>query len=103
VRVLAGDIALPRYALTRAQWLWLAHNIDVVVHNGAVVNAVLPYESLRDANVGGTRDGAGAVRHGVAEAARLRVDAVDSRERAVAAPPTPRCRRGSAPRSTATR
>jgi thioester reductase-like protein len=56
VRVLAGDIAQPRYALSRTQWVWLAHNIDAVVHNGAVVNAVLPYESLRDANVGGTRE-----------------------------------------------
>jgi small GTP-binding protein len=42
--------------LTRTQWLWLAYNIDVVVHNGAIVNAVLPYESLRAANVGGTRE-----------------------------------------------
>jgi thioester reductase-like protein len=54
-RALAGDLALPRFGVTAEQWHWLAHEVDCVVHNGAVVNAVLPYESLRDANVGGTR------------------------------------------------
>jgi thioester reductase-like protein len=48
-------LALPRFGVTAEQWRWLAHEIDCVVHNGAVVNAVLPYESLREANVGGTR------------------------------------------------
>lgn len=51
-----GDFSQPRFGLSEKQWNDYALKIDSIVHCGATVNMVLPYESLRDANVGGTQE-----------------------------------------------
>ncbi|WP_436760739.1 non-ribosomal peptide synthetase [Streptosporangium sp. V21-05] len=47
----AGDLDLPRLGLTAGKFAELADSIDLVVHNGALVNFALPYRRLRRANV----------------------------------------------------
>ncbi|WP_111766002.1 thioester reductase domain-containing protein [Nakamurella deserti] len=54
VEVVLGDLAAPRLGLTDAVWADLACRSDVIVHNGAWVNFVLPYQPLKPVNVGGT-------------------------------------------------
>lgn len=56
LEVLAGDIAEPRLGLDEATWERLAGEVDLVVHAGALVNHVLPYRHLFDANVLGTAE-----------------------------------------------
>jgi L-aminoadipate-semialdehyde dehydrogenase len=46
-----GDISKPQLGLSTPEWTRLAASVDVVVHNGAQVNWMLPYSSLRAANV----------------------------------------------------
>lgn len=54
VKVIAGDLAKPKLGLSQQRWQQLAKNLDVIYHNGALVNFVLPYAKLREANVLGT-------------------------------------------------
>ncbi|MFG7944029.1 carboxylic acid reductase [Streptomyces cacaoi] len=54
--VLAGDITEPRLGLDEATWERLADEVDLIVHAGALVNHVLPYHHLFDANVLGTAE-----------------------------------------------
>ena len=56
VSAVTGSLGEPRLGLTEAAWARLAAEVDVVVHNGAQVHWVLPYASLRPANVQGTLD-----------------------------------------------
>ncbi|ADB33169.1 amino acid adenylation domain protein [Kribbella flavida DSM 17836] len=51
-----GDLSLPRFGLGQEEWDRLASVVDVVVHNGAMVNLVLGYRSHRAANVLGTAE-----------------------------------------------
>jgi myxalamid-type polyketide synthase MxaB len=51
-----GDLEKPRFGLSEASFRDLADRVDVVIHNGASVNLVFPYEMLRDVNVGGTKE-----------------------------------------------
>jgi amino acid adenylation domain-containing protein/thioester reductase-like protein len=53
---LAGDLAEPRLGLSDAAFRDLARGIDVIYHAGALVNFIYPYQELRGANVGGTRE-----------------------------------------------
>ena len=53
VRAVPGDLSLPLLGLAPDVFDELAM-ADAVYHAGAYVNAILPYESLRAANVGGT-------------------------------------------------
>lgn len=55
VRAVVGDLAEPRLGLTQEQWDDLASTVDVIYHNGALVNFVYPYSALKAANVGGTQ------------------------------------------------
>jgi len=50
-----GDLALPALGLSTAQFAELAATIEVIYHNGAVVNFIVPYHALRAANVEGTK------------------------------------------------
>ncbi len=50
----AGDLEKPLFGLAPDVFARLAGECDAVVHNGALVNWVLPYAQLRAANVGGT-------------------------------------------------
>ncbi len=56
LEVLAGDIAEPGLGLDGATWERLTGEVDLVVHAGALVNHVLPYHHLFDANVLGTAE-----------------------------------------------
>jgi amino acid adenylation domain-containing protein/thioester reductase-like protein len=49
-----GDLASPRLGLTAEEFASLAASVDAIYHNGAYVNFVYPYPSLRPANVVGT-------------------------------------------------
>jgi len=51
LEVVAGDISKPRLGLSEEIWNRLADEVDVIIHNGAQVNWMLPYSSLRAANV----------------------------------------------------
>ncbi|MFW6693098.1 amino acid adenylation domain-containing protein [Streptomyces sp. MAR4 CNX-425] len=56
LEVVAGDIAEPRLGLDEPTWARLAADVDAVVHSGALVNHVLPYQHLFEANVLGTAE-----------------------------------------------
>jgi thioester reductase-like protein len=56
VRLVCGDLASPQLGLSAGTWQELAENVDTIVHNGAQVDYVLNYETLRLANVEGTRE-----------------------------------------------
>ncbi|MEG8234015.1 amino acid adenylation domain-containing protein [Pseudomonas orientalis] len=55
VEYVAGDLALPNLGLSEHQWQMLAEEVDVIYHNGALVNFVYPYSALKATNVGGTQ------------------------------------------------
>ncbi|EPE06501.1 nonribosomal peptide synthetase 10 [Ophiostoma piceae UAMH 11346] len=56
IEIVTGDLALPSLGLGSAQFDDLAKQVQAVVHAGAHVNLVYPYDALRDANVGGTKE-----------------------------------------------
>lgn len=43
--VMEGDLAQDRLGLCDIHYSTLCNSVDLVIHNGAVVNAVLPYAS----------------------------------------------------------
>lgn len=56
VHPISGDLASPRLGLDAATWRRLAEHVHTIFHNGALVNYVLDYQTMRDANVGGTNE-----------------------------------------------
>jgi len=54
VVVIPGDLTAPLLGLPEDEYRALAERVDTVVHCGALVNMVLPYEALHATNVGGT-------------------------------------------------
>lgn len=56
LEVLAGDLGSPGLGLDNADWQQLAGRVDLIVHCGAHVNHVLPYNQLFAANVAGTAE-----------------------------------------------
>lgn len=54
VKVVCGDIARARLGVKDSEWDFLAKNIHTIYHNGALVNYLLDYESMRHANINGT-------------------------------------------------
>jgi len=52
--VVLGDLAAPLLGLTPEIYEWLAEQADAIIHNGAWVNFIFPYQHLKSANVGGT-------------------------------------------------
>lgn len=56
VRVVCGDLAEPHLGLGAPGFQHLAEGVDVIVHNGALVNYVRTYDALRPANVAGTHE-----------------------------------------------
>ena len=54
VDVIDGDLTHPDLGLSQARLEELATGVDAIVHCGAAVNWVFPYEALRSANVLGT-------------------------------------------------
>jgi myxalamid-type nonribosomal peptide synthetase MxaA len=51
-----GDFAQPRLGLSPQQFDAMAERVDLILHNGGLVNFTLPYERLKPANVEGTRE-----------------------------------------------
>lgn len=49
-----GDLSLPLLGLSGEKWQELSDCIEVVYHNGAVLNFVYPYSFLKTTNVNGT-------------------------------------------------
>ena len=56
LEVLPGDLGLPSLGLDAATWDRLAGTVDLIVHTGAHVNHVLPYNQLFAANVVSTAE-----------------------------------------------
>ncbi|KAM6521077.1 large subunit of alpha-aminoadipate reductase, variant 2 [Fusarium solani] len=56
LEVVVGDISKPRLGLLEETWDHLSNTVDLVIHNGAQVNWMLPYSSMRAANVLSTLD-----------------------------------------------
>ncbi|KAJ2753438.1 large subunit of alpha-aminoadipate reductase, partial [Coemansia nantahalensis] len=51
VSAVIGDLAQPRLGLSDADWQRCVEGVDAIVHNGALVHWVYPYEKLRAPNV----------------------------------------------------
>lgn len=49
-----GDLSASHLGLSEENWNHLADNIEVIYHNGALLNFVFPYEFLKETNVNGT-------------------------------------------------
>jgi thioester reductase-like protein len=54
--VVVGNLSQPLLGLARAEFEWLAGQIDVIYHCAALVNFSFSYESLRPTNVLGTQE-----------------------------------------------
>ncbi|MGE7888622.1 amino acid adenylation domain-containing protein [Bacillus cereus] len=50
----SGDLSSPNLGLEQTKFDFLALEVDVIYHNGALVNFTYPYHSLKSANVDGT-------------------------------------------------
>lgn len=51
IHVVLGDLSVPQFGASDSKWKELTETIDVIIHNGALVHWVYPYDKLRDANV----------------------------------------------------
>lgn len=51
-----GDLSRKYFGLSKESFNELSKKIDLIYHNGALVNFIYPYSALRDANVGGTHE-----------------------------------------------
>jgi L-aminoadipate-semialdehyde dehydrogenase len=49
-----GDLGLPRLGLSQPHWDQLSEQVDIIIHNGALVHWIYPYSKLKAANVCGT-------------------------------------------------
>lgn len=56
LRCVCGSLGQPQFGLSQAVWDELVGQVDVVIHNGAMVHWVYPYSTLKPANVLGTID-----------------------------------------------
>ena len=53
---MTGDIGQEQLGLDAPTWERLAKDVDAIVHTGALVNHLMPYANLFDANVNGTAE-----------------------------------------------
>ena len=51
-----GDLSKPHFGLAPEVYQRLAHELDMVVHNGALVNHAFSYQQLFEPNVLGTAE-----------------------------------------------
>jgi thioester reductase-like protein len=51
-----GDLSQPMLGLSQKQFSQLAEKLDVIYHNGALVNSFYPYSTLKATNVKGTEE-----------------------------------------------
>lgn len=51
IEIVLGDLSKPQFGLSEDKFSKLSNNIDIIIHNGALVHWVYPYHKLREANV----------------------------------------------------
>ncbi len=56
IRILPGNLDQPGFGLSDTQYDFLANQLDVIYHNGAMVNFVYPYQGLKPVNVESTHE-----------------------------------------------
>jgi thioester reductase-like protein len=56
VHVVLGDLSKSAFGLSPAAWSKLDEEVNCIYHNGAIVNYLLDYESMRAINVDGTNE-----------------------------------------------
>ncbi len=56
VKPVCGDLSKPRLGVNNEDWNFLSRAIHSIYHNGAYVNYMMDYESMRQINVGGTKE-----------------------------------------------
>lgn len=56
LEAVTGDLAQPHLGLSEEEWTRLTQECDLVLHNGAMLNFVYPYERMKPSNVGGTAE-----------------------------------------------
>ncbi|KAF3928185.1 hypothetical protein AA313_de0206009 [Arthrobotrys entomopaga] len=54
IEIWTGDLAKPHLGLAAEQWINLNSSVDIIVHNGAVVNWIADFDTLKPANVNST-------------------------------------------------
>lgn len=54
LEVVVGDLEKPKLGITDADYTRIADNADLIIHNGARVHWLMPYENLKAANVEST-------------------------------------------------
>ena len=52
----SGDLEAPLFGLSSEEFETLASRVDLIYHNGAVLNLIYPYSALKSANVMGTQE-----------------------------------------------
>jgi amino acid adenylation domain-containing protein/thioester reductase-like protein len=56
VHIILGDLSREKLGMDAEQWRFLEETIDVVYHNGALVNHIYDYQILKSTNVGSTKE-----------------------------------------------
>ncbi len=56
LRMVLGNLDSPRFGLSDRSYESLAKEIDIIYHNGAMVNFVYPYQALKPVNVESTHE-----------------------------------------------
>ncbi len=54
LEAVTGDLSSPKLGLDPETWDQLARDVEIIYHNGAILNFVFPYDYLKTTNVGGT-------------------------------------------------
>ncbi|KAF2072257.1 hypothetical protein CYY_006433 [Polysphondylium violaceum] len=54
--VLNGDLSKENFGISQQEYTTLAETVDLVLHNGAIVNMALPYPNMKSVNVNATLD-----------------------------------------------
>lgn len=44
--IMAGDLSKPGLGLNEEDYTTLCEEVDTIIHNGAIVNSVLPYSGI---------------------------------------------------------
>ncbi|EGC30425.1 hypothetical protein DICPUDRAFT_157845 [Dictyostelium purpureum] len=52
----SGDLSMENFGVSDTDYELLSKTVDIVIHNGAVVNMALPYANMKATNVQSTRD-----------------------------------------------
>lgn len=55
IQVVLGDLEQPKLGIADAHWQRLAECVDVIVHNGAIMNHMAHYDHLKNANLRSTK------------------------------------------------